>query len=105
LLGAYRYVDPDEKADHCRAGDHKPHLGLADAGVAGGNVISSAVKRRRAMAVSSRMAVINSAKELPTVFRGRSSQLSQAPARPDTAFTIVRSSSSDVGLILPSVLA
>jgi hypothetical protein len=67
LLGAYSYDDPDKKADHCNAGDRRSHLGLADAGVASGNVISpaGAVKRRRAMAVSSRMAVINSANGRP----------------------------------------
>jgi hypothetical protein len=68
---------------------------LADASVAGGNAISfsGAVNRRRAMEV------IDS--ELPTVLR----ELSDGPARPNSALTIAHSSSNDVGLILPSVLA
>src|SRR5262249_53242974 len=104
LLGAGgqdRCNDDETYGRDARSEAH--HVGLADgactAGGGGGGVWRGAAGRgRRVTRASERIARVRSAKDLPTVSGGRSSQFSHASARPNTALTMVRSSSSDVGL-------
>ena len=99
LLGSAGGINGAEEAGHSSA-DAASLMSASGAGAGNGvpRPAGGDQGRRRAMPAKVLIALARSATALPSVSGGRSSQLSQASARPNTALTIVRSSSSEAGL-------